>query len=369
MFMRFIPLFFLVGLSCTTTTISPVSYVTNTDTLTRTLKTTPTIAQFSPDTVWTFKTLTIRGTNFGYDAQGIRVLFDTARAIVTDAEDTVVTVTVPEGARTGLIHVWAYEQTATSIKPVVVQYTFNPHSVNDTISDGGSISIPGTGMDHARGHLRLYVGGNIFPIDSVLPDRIVFYVPSNCAAGALTLSDSIGTYNCGSLTMTRYSRWGTLSAIWNRITVKETHHRTGYTKGPAHTIDSTWTVNGYLDSQHDWDVRGNKFVRTTRGLTYNSPPLTITWDTLGQDAYVTFRYSSSTSTQTHTFDTIWYGQSGNYLPAPLPVDGEYEFVLPLSYIQYSIQESFTDGQGLVSWQEQTTTTQPTSGEFDIILKH
>jgi hypothetical protein len=344
-----------VCLSCSTTTNTIVSN-----------SLAPTITRFTPDTVWTGKTLTIYGTDFGYAYDGVRVWIDTAPASVTDVEDTMVTVTVPEGAWTGLIHVWSYEQTATSLRPVVVDYAFNPHAINDTVPDGGSFSVPGTGMNHSHGILRLFMGGIPFQIDTVFPDRIVSHVPHNCPSGALTMSDSDGTYYPGSLTVTRPSAWTTLSQIYNYMNVTETHNRTGYINGPAHTIDSTWTTKVSYAGQHDLNVAGIKFMRRTTGLQYNTPTYQIGWDTMSQTAYVTFSKSSSIpTTPTHTIDTQWYA-GGSPLSAPLPVDNDIEFVVP--GFGYQINEDSTDTQGLVSWQE-TTNTQVTSGEFDIILKH
>ena len=356
--LRSILLVALVGVSCSTTTNSPVSYSQN--------SLAPTITRFSPDTVWTFKTLTIYGTNFGYDANDIRVFIDTVPVSITDVEDTMVTAKVPEGARTGLVRVWAYEQTAMSTKPVAVDYTFNPHPVNDTVAEGGSFSIPGIGMNHARGYLRLSVNGGNIPVDSVFPNRVVCHATPNCSSTPIWLVDSDGMHSCGTLYVTRTSAWGTLSEIWNRLTLTETHHRTGYVNGPSHSIDSTWTVKVYWDGQRDWNVHGGKFVRMSSQLIYDSPPFSINWDTVRQIAVVSLQQHSHTTMGGHTFDTTWTAGDNNYLPAPLPVDGEFEFVLP--NFQYQIQETFTDGQGLANWQE-ITNTQLTSGEFDIILKH
>ncbi len=357
--LRSIPIVALVCVSCTTTTNTTVSPVSN--------SLAPTITGFSPDTVWTGKWLTIHGTDFGYNSYDIRVFIDTAFVEETDAEDTIMTVSVPEGARTGLIRVWAYEQTATSAKPVVVEYTFNPHSVNVTAPDGGSFSVPGTGMNNYHGVLRLFVGEIPFPIDSVFPNRIVSHVPHNYPSGAITMSDSNGTYSdLGMLTVTRPSAWTTLSHIYNYINVTETHTRSGYVNGPANTFDSTWTTKASYAGQQDSNVTGIKFVRTSTGLQYSAPRFAITWDTISQTATVNFqKYSSIPSTPTHSLDTQW---SAGYQPlsAPLPVDDNIEFVLP--NFGYEIQEDSTDTQGLVNWQE-TTTTKVTSGEFDIILKH
>jgi hypothetical protein len=353
-----ITLLAVVCLSCSTTTNNTV--VGN--------SLAPTITRFTPDTVWTGKTLTIYGTNFSYDYFNVRVFIDTAQASVTDIEDTLVIVTVPEGARTGLIHVWSYEQTATSAKPVVVEYTFNPHPINDTVPIGASFSIPGTGMNNSHGVLRLFVGGIQFPIDSVFTDRIVSHVPANSASGAITMWDSNGTYNnLGTLTVTRPSAWTTLSQIYNYLNVTETHTRTGFTNGPANHIDSTWTTQVSYLGQHDTNIAGIKFARTTTGLQCNVGPYQIVWDTGSQTAVVAFvKYYYTPTTQTHSGDTIWYSESGQTLPAPLPVDNNIEFVLP--NFGYQINEDSTDTQGLVNWQEQTT-TRVTSGEYDIIFKH
>ncbi|HZK76735.1 MAG TPA: IPT/TIG domain-containing protein [Candidatus Kapabacteria bacterium] len=322
---------------------------------------------------WTSQPLTIYGSNFGYDLFAVRVSVDTALAQVTDAEDTMLTVSVPDGARTGFIHVWAYEQTATSATPVVVEYTFNPHYIFDSVPDGRSFSIPGTGMNHSRGILRLYVGGISYPIDSVFPDRIVSHAIPNSLSGQVTISDSNGTYNCGTLIVTRPCSWRTLSEIWDNLTVTETHHRTGYINGPAHTIDSTWKTTATYSGQRDTNIAGTFFSRTVQGLAYllnqsnpkNSPLLQITWDTAHQIAAVSFRKDSyMPASSFHTGDTIWY-DNGQSLPALLPVDGDIEFMLPA--FAYQISEDSMDTQGLVNWQETTTTT-VTSGMFDIILK-
>jgi hypothetical protein len=352
----------IAGISCsktTNTTVAPVGY-----------SLAPTITRFSPDTVWTFRTDTIYGTNFSYDYYNARVFIDTLQlSLAGSPEDTVVTVTLPEGAQTGLIHVWSYEQSATSLKPLVVKYTFNPHAINDTVPNGGSFSIPGTGLNNSHGLLRLFVGGIPFPIDSVFPNRIVSHTTHNSLSGTFTLSDSDGIYNnIGTLTVTYPSAWTTLSQIYNYITVTESHTRTGYTNGPVNTIDSTWTTTAYYAGQHDTNVAGINFARTPTGLQYSAGPVQIVWDTVNQTAAVTFvKYSYAPTTQTHSLDTEWYaGYSSSSLPAPLPVNDDILFDLP--YFGYQITEDSTDTQGLVNWQEQTT-ARLTSGEFEIILKH
>src|SRR5579863_5995039 len=104
--LRSISLLALAGVSCSAPNTTVVNSLA------------PTITRFSPDTVWTLQPLTIYGTEFGYDYQGVRVTVDTSLAQITDVEDTLLTVSVPGGARTGFIHVWSYEQTATSARPV-----------------------------------------------------------------------------------------------------------------------------------------------------------------------------------------------------------------------------------------------------------
>jgi hypothetical protein len=355
--LRSIPIVALVCVSCTTTTNTTVSPVSN--------SLAPTITGFSPDTVWTGKWLTIHGTDFGYNSYDIRVFIDTAFVEETDAEDTIMTVSVPEGARTGLIRVWAYEQTATSAKPVVVEYTFNPHSVNVTAPDGGSFSVPGTGMNNYHGVLRLFVGEIPFPIDSVFPNRIVSHVPHNSPGGTMTMSDSNGTYSAGSLTVTRPSSWTTLSQIYNYINVTETHYHYKYTNGQAN-LDSTWTTKASYAGQRDTNIAGIKFVRATTGLYYSAGPCQIAWDTIKQTAVASFgKYSYAPTTSTHSLDTEWQA-GGQTQAAPLPVDDDIEFVLP--GFGYQINEDSTNTQGLTIWQKVTSTTL-TSGEYDIIFKH
>jgi hypothetical protein len=278
-------------------------------------------------------------------------------------------VTVPEGAQTGLIKVWSYEQTATSTKPVIVNYTFNPHSINDTLPDGATFSTPGTGINHFHGLLQLFVGGIQFPIDSVFPERIVSHVLHNSPGGSIYIYDSGGEFEVGSLTVTRPSAWTTLSQIYNYIFVTETHTRTGYTNGVANTIDSTWTTKVSYLGQHDTNVAGFKFVRTTTGLQGNVGPYQIVWDTGRQTASVALlKYSYMPTTPTHSGDTEWYDEyyGEQSLVAPLPVDNDIEFVLP--GFGYQITEDSTDTQGLMIWQK-ITSTQVNSGEYDIIFKH
>src|SRR5207249_9741141 len=61
--------------------------------------------------------------------------------------------------------------------------------------------------------------------------------------------------------------------------------------------------NVYLNGQHDWNVHGKKFVRMSNQLTYDSPPLNITWDTVRQIAYLSLQQHSHTTMGGHTFDT------------------------------------------------------------------
>src|SRR5207237_7142240 len=113
----------------------------------------PTITKFSPDTVWTLGTLTIHGTHFGF-GNDVYVAIDTVEADVLSVHDTIITVSVPEAAQTGLIRVATINGSTISAKPVVVKSTFTPHTINDTLPVGASFSIPGTGMNNFHGPLR-----------------------------------------------------------------------------------------------------------------------------------------------------------------------------------------------------------------------
>ncbi len=363
--LRSVPLFALVWVACSTTN-NPVTNIYNVDSLA------PTITRFSPDTVWTLVgTLTIYGTHFGYD-EGMRVVIDTTQAQVSTANDTIMTVYVPEAAQTGPIHVATINGSTTSAKQVVVEYTFNPHTINDTLPIGASFSIPGTGMNHYHGQLHLTVAGIPYPVDSVFPDRIVSHVVAGGYTGAINMYDSSGSYSVGALTVTRPSAWNTLSEIWDHVTVTETHHRTGYVNGPTNTIDSTWEITVNYSGQHDVNVSEVPFTRIQAGLQYAVPDpsyiyvplLSITWDTITQTAQVNYEPYTSLTTSTHTLDTEWYSNSGN-LPAMLPVTNAIEFQMP--GFSYQITEDSTDTQGLVDWQE-TTNAELTSGSFDLILK-
>jgi hypothetical protein len=370
--LRSLPLFSLlaslafVGISCTTTTNTTVIN-----------SLAPTISRFSPDTAWTFQTLTIYGTNFGYDPNDVHVVIDTALAQVLSIDDTVMKVLIPEVARTGFIHVRAYEQTGTSARPVIINYTFSPHYFTDTATVGSSFSIPGTGMNNYPGFIQLSLNGTALPVDSIFADRIVSHVLPNCYSGPVTITDSIGTYNnMGTLTVTRPSSWKTLSEIWDNLTVRETHERIGYENGPANTFDSTWYTTAVYSGQHDINIAGGIFARTAKGVTYQyswastndsrSKSIGINWDTVHQVANVSFSdYFISSATSFHSLDTDWYDE-GDALSAPLPVDADIEFMLPS--LRYQITEDSTDGTGLVKWQETTNGT-ITSGSFDLIFKH
>src|SRR5215469_16295150 len=114
----FFPLVAILNLSCTTNNIAGSSL-------------SPVITGFSPDTVWTFQNLTIHGKNFGYDRAGVLVWIDTTLLYpFSTVEDTVLIVQVPENARSGFIRVWAYEQTATSAKRVVIIDTIKSDTIN-----------------------------------------------------------------------------------------------------------------------------------------------------------------------------------------------------------------------------------------------
>jgi IPT/TIG domain len=358
--LRSVPIFALMLVACTTTN-NPVTNIYNVD------STKPTITRFSPDTVWTFGNLTIYGTHFGYDGNDVHVTIDTTQVGVSTVNDTIMTLGyVPENTQTGFIRVATINGTTTSTKPVVVEYTFSPHTINDTLPIGASFSIPGTGMNHSHGQLRLQVAGVVYPIDSVFPNRIVSHVVANGLSGSVTIYDSSGSYSGGTLMVTRLSAWNTLSIIWDHVNVTETHTRTGYVNGPANTIDSTWKITATYLGQHDVNVSGVPFSKLQTGVLYTIavPYLQIDWDTITQTAEVYYYPTSSSNTPTLTLDTTWdiYAYS---LPAMLPVTNAIEFTLP--NFSYRITEDSTDTQGLVSWQETTTTTL-NSGSFDLILK-
>ncbi|HEY3875148.1 MAG TPA: IPT/TIG domain-containing protein [Candidatus Kapabacteria bacterium] len=360
--LRFIPIFALVLAACTTTN-NPVTNIYIVD------STAPTITRFSPDTVWTFQSDTIYGTHFGYFPYDLRLVFDTAQVqSFLYGDDTMLVVPVPEGAQTGLIHITTINGSASSAKPVVVEYTFSPHPINDTLPIGSSFSIPGTGMNHARGFLRLTVAGFPCAIDSIFPNRIVSHVVANALSGAVMLYDSTGGYSVGSLTVTRPSAWNTLSVIWDHLTLLETHCRSGYINGPGNTFDSIWYDTVSYLGQQDVNVSGVPFARTATGLQYgiSNPDFGITWDTITQLANVSYEQFTTPQSPMNTPDTLWYW-SASSLPALLPVDNDIEFVMPNDEIYYRITQDSTDMQGLVNWQE-ITSASVLSGSFDLILK-
>lgn len=345
----------LVFLSCSSTNTAVNS---NESTL-------PTITGFSPDTVWTFKTLTIYGNHLGFWNESL-INIDTAEAYATYALDTIIKVTVPEYAQTGPIRIMTINGTTTSANSVVVEYTFNPHSINDTLPVGAWFSIPGTGMNHSHGVLRLWVGGIIYPIDSIFPDRIVSHVVAGAISGSIIVSDSNGTHQSGNLTVTQPSAWNTLSIIWDNVTITETHTRTGYVNGPSQPFDSTWKTTAVYNVQHDVNVSGIPFERIATGVQYIVPVagISILWDTISQIAAVYFYPTYSFKTQNHTTDTSWNCE-GPSLSAMLPITNDIEFRLPT--FSYQITEDSTDTQGLVNWKETTYTT-AVSGSFDLVLK-
>jgi hypothetical protein len=368
--LRSVPLFALVWVGCSASN-TPVTDTTVIDT-TIVKPNAPTITKFSPDTVWTLGTLTIYGTHFGY-GNDVSVAIDTTQVRVSSTYDTVMTVNIPETAQTGLIHVGTINGRTTSTKPVVVENTFSPGTINDSLPIGASFSIPGTGMNHYHGQLRLTIAGVLYPIDSVFANRIVSHVVTNAFSGAVIVYDSSGSHNAGTLAVTRPSSWNTLSVIWDHLNVTETHTRTGYINGPSNPIDSTWEITATYLGQHDVNVSGVPFARTQTGLQYaapdpaytNVPLLSIAWDTVTQTATVSYLEYSSSETATLTLDTVWNSGTTN-LSALLPVDNAIEFTFP--YIGYQITEDSTDTQGLVNWQETTNYTALNSGSFHVILK-
>ncbi|HZK75662.1 MAG TPA: IPT/TIG domain-containing protein [Candidatus Kapabacteria bacterium] len=324
----------------------------------------PVITRFTPDTAWTFQQITIYGDHFGYDPADIRVTIDTARAQVTSVDDTVMTVNVPEGARTGFIHVATINQSSSSANPVTVEYTFNPHNMDDTVPPGGSFSIPGTGMNDYHGTLHLSVSGIPYPIDSIFPDRVVSHLIAGGTSGDVTIWDSIRAFYPGPLFVTRPSPWKTLSEIWDNVLVTERHQLVTYINGAIYT-DSTWQTTAAYSGQHDVNISGINFVTTNRGVSYGItvPSLQLTWDTTTQTASIAFGIQADSTTPSHILDTTWSASATN-LPAFLPVDRAIEFVMP--NFSYQITEEART-QGVVSWYETTTTT-IISGSFDLILK-
>lgn len=369
--MKFLLIFSLVLLvafvSCTTTN-SPVTNTYVVDSFFVRDSLAPKITSFSPDTVWTFGTLKIYGSHFGYNG-GVRVTIDTTEEVVTANVDTMITAYVQESTPTGIIHVSTVNGSSVSTKPVVVEQTFTPHAINDTLPIGASFSILGTGMNHYHGFLHLSVQGVPFPIDSVFPDRIVSHIVPSAVSGDVSIADSLGPYNnyLGTLTVTLPSAWNILSIIWDNVTVIETHQRIGYINGPANPIDSIWKDTVLYSGQRDDTVTGIPFIVTLQDLDYklSSPNLDVYWYPVSQAAYIYYRPESFSQSETHSIDTTWSAVSSG-LPAPLPVTNDIEFAMPT--YGYRITEDSTDLRGLVNWQE-TTTTAFLSGRFDLVFKH
>lgn len=354
-FLCFVPIFALLFASCSSPNNTTV--VNN--------AATPTIVGFSPDTVWTFDTLTIFGTHFGFDPADVNVTIDTTPLWWQPmVDDTILRAIVPEGAEKGLIHVATINGSIASAKPVVIKYTFYPHTINDTLPIGASFSIPGTGMNNYHGSLQLSVSGIAYPIDSVFPDRIVSHVVPNAKSGTLILSDSVETLNVGTLSITRPSAWKTLSEIWDNLSVTETHRLSRYANNTM-ISDSTWQTMENFSGQSDINISGSTFIRTPIGLQYNLsvPSLLLTWDTVHQTASIQFQTGVSKNSGTLIFDSIW-GATASNVPAALPVDNDIEFIMPSFGLQITEESLYSQS---VVWVE-TTSFSSISGSFDLIFK-
>ncbi len=337
----------------------------------------PTITRFSPDTIWTLKLLTVYGSHFGYDPADVNVTIGGVQAGVDSTIDTLLTITVPDSAQTGLIRVATLNGKFTSAKPIIVEHTFNPHNINgDRVPEGASFSIPGAGLENYNGFIVLRVGGLALPIDSLFDNRIVSHVISDATSGEVIISDALETYDCGYLRITRPTVWNTLSEIWDNISVRETHHRTGFIKGPTVLVDSSWTDTVTFSRQNDVTISGISFITGGKWLEYDlqSPGfyysnLRLAWDTLLQSANISFTLPAGVSPPSRTLllDTSWYPTAESVtFPLNLPVDRDIEFTFP-NGMSYQITEDSSDEAGLVNWQE-ITSASVLSGSFDLIFK-
>lgn len=338
---------------------------------------TPTIVGFSPDTAWTLKQITVYGSHFGFDSADVNATIGGVQTGVANADDTVLTLNVADSAQTGFIHVVTINGSATSVKPLTVKYTFNPHSIaGDTAFEGASFSISGGGMKNYHGFIVLRVGGFTFPIDFLFDNRIVSHVIPGVSSGEIIVSDSVGTYDCGPLYIARPSVWNTLSEIWDTWRVLETHHRVGFIKGPSVPIDSSWIDTVTYSRQNDIKISGIPFIRSGEWLEFDLkspdfdyPYLRLDWDTLQQSENLSFTLPAGTSLPDRTLmlDTSWnFTTEGVIFPLQLPVDRDIELSFS-NGMAYQILEDSTDEAGLVNWQETTYAT-PISGNFDLIFK-
>jgi hypothetical protein len=204
----------------------------------------------------------------------------------------------------------------------------------------------------------------------------VSHVVPNAYSGDVTISDSTTTNDIGVLTVTVPSTWNTLSEIWDRLTVAETHIRTGYINGPDNMIDSIWQDTLTYSGQRDINISGISLDKTGQGMYsytipaltfyYDEPLLQMNWNPMnGNAAIILYQYSISPTNSFHSLDTLWAVNSGNVQTFGQVTD-DIELVLPSIYFQ--INEDSADANGLVNWRETTTSSRFISGSFDLIFK-
>jgi RHS repeat-associated protein len=215
---------------------------------------TPSITSLSATTGAVGAAVTITGTNFGSSQGSGTVQFNGTAASVTSWSATSIAVTVPSGATTGNVVVYAdgvdTSGTSFTVVPAPSISTLTPSSA----PIGGSITLAGTSFGSTQGSGQVQFGSIVATVGSWSDTSVTVTVPSGATTGPLTVAASGVTSNTAAFTLLESGSISSISPTTGLIGSSVTINGTGFGPSQSNSIVTfnTFTatsVSSWSDTQ------------------------------------------------------------------------------------------------------------------------
>lgn len=149
----------------------------------------PTVTTFSPEIGAAGTEIIIAGTNFSTSIEDNEVKFNETVAIVSEATETELTVTVPEGATTGKISVKVGNNTATSTSDFTVEF---PPKITSFVPTSGEIGtevvITGENFSATAADNEVKIGETSITVSAATTTSLTITIPNNAIGGKISVT-------------------------------------------------------------------------------------------------------------------------------------------------------------------------------------
>jgi len=147
----------------------------------------PTISGFDPPSDTIGASITITGTNFYFDRDYDSVKFNSLNAVISNATNTTLTVTVPSNAVSGIISVIVGAQTVLSSQPFIIPVPVITSFQNTRDTIGATVTISGSNFHSNASRDTVRFDGVEANVISASPNLLTVQVPDGTNSGPVTL--------------------------------------------------------------------------------------------------------------------------------------------------------------------------------------